>query len=301
MPTVTAHNHPAARTRVPQIPGPSRLRYRWERLWLTPAFRALIRTGLPSFTIVAFVALWLQNPVNSERFNTWLQDMRGSVVERPEFTLQSMAITGASRATEVDLRHMVAIRFPISSFDLNLEEIRAHVAGHPAVLTAQVQVSPGGILEIAVTERRASFLWRTSTGLYLVDASGVTLRAVPSRAGNEDLALVAGDGADEQLGEAATIFDLLAGHQDRLRGLIRVGERRWDVILSGDLRIQLPEKDGPRVLDALLTRDSQQNLLSRNIRVIDLRSPDRPTLRLGDGAYDEIVAQRGPMTGAALQ
>ncbi len=48
-PRAIAEPRPAAPQDLPRArdPAPSRLRYRWQRLWLTPAFRAGVRLGLP--------------------------------------------------------------------------------------------------------------------------------------------------------------------------------------------------------------------------------------------------------------
>ena len=48
--------------RPPRDPAPSRTAYRIQRLWLTPLFRSLLRTGLPAFAL-AFGALWLISDV----------------------------------------------------------------------------------------------------------------------------------------------------------------------------------------------------------------------------------------------
>ena len=48
--------------RASRDPAPSRTAYKFQRLWLTPLFRSLLRTGLPAFAL-AFGALWLISDV----------------------------------------------------------------------------------------------------------------------------------------------------------------------------------------------------------------------------------------------
>ncbi|MFD1808525.1 cell division protein FtsQ/DivIB [Gemmobacter lanyuensis] len=70
----------------------------------------------------------------------------------------------------------------------------------------------------------------------------------------------------------------------RLRGLVRVGERRWDVVLDRGQRILLPANNPVRALERLLALDKAEDLLNRDVLTVDLRSQQRPTLRLAPNA-----------------
>ncbi len=78
-----------------------------------------------------------------------------------------------------------------------------------------------------------------------------------------------------------------------MRGLIRQGERRWDVALTGDQVIQLPETGAVEALERVLAMDEAGDLMGRDIRIIDMRNPDRPTIRLGDEAFAYLKTLRG--------
>ena len=57
---------------------------------------------------------------------TFGQDVRRTLQERPEFMVEMMAIDGASQEVSDDIREILPLDFPISSFDLNLEDMRRH-------------------------------------------------------------------------------------------------------------------------------------------------------------------------------
>jgi cell division protein FtsQ len=73
-----------------------------------------------------------------------------------------------------------------------------------------------------------------------------------------------------------------------LRGLVRVGERRWDVVLDRDQRILLPEADPVPALERVIALDEATELLARDVAVVDMRNPSRPTLRLTAAAMEEL-------------
>ena len=90
--------------------------------------------------------------------------------------------------------------------------------------------SPGGLLSVQVSEIAPEFIWRTVEGLQLVSSQGEVLRRVERRADCAHLPLIAGEGALEALPEARALLQTAEPVVDRLRGLVRIGERRWDVV-----------------------------------------------------------------------
>jgi len=82
----------------------------------------------------------------------------------------------------------------------------------------------------------------------------------------------------------------------RVRGLLRVGERRWDVILDRGQKIMLPEKGAVEALQQVLVMDENSRVLSREVSVVDVRNPARPTLRLvGDALKNLEKIIRSPL------
>ena len=61
---------------------------------------------------------------------------------------------------------------------------------------------------------------------------------------------------------------------------MRVGERRWDVVLDRDQRILLPTEAPVRALERVIALSEAQDMLERDVAVIDMRLADRPTLRM---------------------
>jgi cell division protein FtsQ len=151
-----------------------------------------------------------------------------------------------------------------------------------------VQIRGGGVLSINVTEREPAIVWRTPEGLTLLDAEGNRVSAIEARADRPSLPLIAGQGADAAVPEALTLIALAAPIAPRVRGLLRVGERRWDLVLDRGQHIQLPENDAATALKKVIALDGAQDLLARDIAAIDFRNPRRPVLRLTSGAVDAM-------------
>jgi cell division protein FtsQ len=192
----------------------------------------------------------------------------------------------------------VPVDFPISSFELDLPAVRSQIQAIDAVARVDVRVRSGGVLQVDVVERMPAIVWRAPAGLELLDVEGRRVAALAARTDRPDLPLIAGTGADRAVPEALRLVAAAAPVEERLRGLLRVGERRWDVVLDRDQRILLPETGAVEALEQVLALDEARDLLARNVTVVDMRLPHRPTLRLAAYAVEELRRVRSPSPGA---
>jgi len=271
-------------------PAPTRWGYRLQRLMLTPVFRKLLRVGLPSFLVVFGGGVWFSSEANRQALTDTAAEIRASIEQRPEFRVDLMAIDGADDRLQSEIRQVVAVEFPVSSFDLDLEEIRQTITAINAVAEARLQIRSGGVLQVAVTQREAVAVWRDAKGLKLVDGGGFLVRPIAARADRPDLPLVVGDGARDAISEALALTRAAAPLQDRVRGLVRMGERRWDLVLDRDQRILLPTDRPVRALERVIALHQARDLLDRDIAVVDMRNPGRPTIRLNAPALASLRA-----------
>ncbi|MGJ8584508.1 MAG: cell division protein FtsQ/DivIB [Marinosulfonomonas sp.] len=279
-------------------PAPSRASYKMHRLWLTPIFRRLLRVGLPVFLISLSVGWYFGKPENRQALHDKVAEMRRSIEVRPEFMVKLMAIDGASLFVAEGIREINPIDFPISSFDLDLDDMKNKIAELDAVAKVDLRIRSGGILQVQITEREPVVVWRSGEGLELLDENGHRVAAVGSRRDRADLPLLAGAGADEAVEEGLTILAAAGPVKDRVRGLVRIGERRWDLVLDRDQRIMLPEKAPIQALEQVMALEQATELLARDITVVDMRKKGRPTLRMASSAVAELRKIRDTKPGA---
>ncbi|KMW58418.1 Cell division protein FtsQ [Candidatus Rhodobacter oscarellae] len=289
--------HDAAR----RDPAPSRLSYRVQRWWLTPNFRRMVRYGLPIASI-ALALLWVFSvEENRAVIEEQIAEIRRAVAERPEFMVKAMAVDGASEELGEDIREVLPVDFPISSFDLELQDMKAVVEQLDAVAQAELRIKAGGILQLEVTERMPAIVWRNRGTLELLDETGRRVAAITHRSQRRDLPLIVGEGADQAVPEALALFAAATPLEPRLRGLVRMGERRWDVALDRQQRILLPEQGAVQTLQQVMALDQAKDVLDRNIIDFDMRDPARPTLRLAAPAVEDLHRIRALEIGGSGQ
>jgi cell division protein FtsQ len=255
---------------------------------LTPLYRLAFRIGLPAALVAAAAGAWSSSDANRAWLGAEIDTLRTRIEERPEFMVTGLRVEGADAALNLAIEDLVAVTFPVSSWRLDLDAIRASVTDLTAVKDATVRVSPGGTLDIVVTERVPVAVWRHTDGLRLIDAEGVMTGMIAERADRADLPLIAGDGARDHIAEALALFAAAGPIAERVRGLVRMGERRWDMVLDRDQRILLPGQDPVAALNRVIALDQAQDMLARDLSIVDMRLPRRPTIRLAQPATADI-------------
>ena len=290
MRSLRAERDPAPR----RDPAPSKWGYRYQRLMLTPGFRKLLRVGLPMLVIGGLVTGWVAREPNRQMIVDAYADMKSQIQQREEFMVNLMAVDGADEALGADIRTVLPVEFPVSSFDLDLEEMRQTVAALPAVAEAALRVRPGGILQVNVIQRQPVAVFRGPDGLKLIDREGVLIQSIIARAERADLPLITGDGAREALAEGLEIYAVAGPLSTKMRGVVRMGERRWDVVLDSGQRILLPTRDPVMAFERVVALNEAQDLLERDVAVVDMRHPSRPTIRMTEQAVANLRQTSAP-------
>ena len=268
-----------------QDPAPSRLSYRLNRLWLTPLVRRFTRVGLPAMVLALSVGLYLQDAGRRGDLVSGFVSIKREIQDRPEFMVTLMRIDGASGPVAAGIRAMLPVQLPASSFRIDLETFRAAIAQIDAVAAVDLRIRPGGVLQVDVTERQPAILWRTASGrLEMLDALGHRVATLTAREARPDRPVIAGEGAEDRVQEALTLFAAARPLAPRLRGMVLIGERRWDLVLDRDQRVMLPEAGAVAALNRVIELDRAEDLLARDVAVVDMRNDYRPTIRLGAAA-----------------
>ncbi len=268
-------------------PAPSRLSYRMQRWMLTPGVRRGLKVGLPIFAICAAIGLYFGSQDRRDALVAYANDIKTSIQQRPEFMVNLMAIDGAGPGLAEDIRAVVPLDFPISSWDLEADQIRDTITALDPVKSATVRVRPGGILQVDVVERQPVVVWRTRRGTELLDDTGAHVERIASRKDYSSLPLIAGKGADAHVPEALELLATARSLGNRARGLVRIGERRWDLVLDRGQRIMLPTERPVRALERVLAVNEVQDLLERDVAVVDMRLGQRPTIRMTKAASED--------------
>ena len=269
-------------------PAPSRIAYRIMRLMLIPRLRLIFTLGFSSLLIFcATLGLFININV-WENISAIKKDLKLAFVERPEFMIKVASIDGSSDELANEIREILPLDFPVSYFDLDIKYLHKVVNEIPAVASAAIKISVGGVLQINVTEKSPAFIWRKDNVMSVIDETGSFIRIANSRVDYPKLPLVVGEAANLVVSEISSLMQANEYFKDHVRAFIRVGERRWDLILENNVRIMLPQREFLAAFDRLMLMNEAGSLLSGRLSNIDMRLVVRPTVRVDTVSVDPL-------------
>ncbi len=202
-----------------------------------------------------------------------------TVTSRVGFAVDQVRVSGHKETSEIDVLERLDLTGWTSLIGFDADQARQRIADLPWVKTASVRKVYPDTIEVRIEERQPFAIWQHGSQLAIVERSGSVI--VPFSGGHHSvLPLVIGYGAAE---DGAGFVDKVKQFPElasRVKGFIRVAERRWDLRLENGITIKLPEGRVDEAIAEVLKLDREDGLLSRDIASVDLRLADRLVIGL---------------------
>ena len=197
--------------------------------------------------------------------------------------LGKVVVDGRQHTPREQLVASLGLHLGQPMLDIDPQALKARLEALGWVRSALVERRLPDQLYIRLSEAEPVALWQHDGAFRLIDRAGQVIDQAEASAFSK-LPVLVGDGAPAHVGE---LLAMLAREPDlavRVRGAVWVAERRWNLRLDNGVDVKLPA-DSPETAWSLLARiEREQRLLARDITVIDMRLPDRLTVRLSSGA-----------------
>jgi cell division protein FtsQ len=208
------------------------------------------------------------------------------------FGIEDVKITGTAETSQIAVLDKLDISGSLVSF--NVGKAQERLGELPWVDHAVVRKFYPSTLSVQITERKPFALWQRDGKVTVIDRSGAPIVPLDDpRFGK--LPFVVGGGANH------TAEDLLADLQAeptiaaQMHAAVLVADRRWDLHLDNGVTVKLPETNVRAALAELVRLDREKGLLARDVAVVDLRLPDRITVRLPEGrSLDDVTSDLNP-------
>lgn len=205
------------------------------------------------------------------------------------FVVENLLVEGRVNADPEILRALVDVERGDPIFAFNPHELQDLVMRISWVKSVRIERRLPGTIYIGLTERKPLALWQNKGKLRLIDDEGVTLTDENLDRFSKLLIIV---GEDAPL-HAKALVELMQDEPAIAREIeaaVWVGERRWDLKLRNGMMVKLPERNVEMALRTLMKAQEEGNLLEKDLTDIDLREPDRLTVRTRPGAVSEYKA-----------
>ena len=165
---------------------------------------------------------------------------------------------------------------------INVAASRAALLSLPWVESVEIEKVYPGTLSVRVREREAVALWRVGSRTLMLDPDGQPIVVADGR----NLPLLVGEGADGAMRDGLELFNAVPNVTRHIKALVRVGDRRWNVVTHRNVVVMLPEQRPDEALERLVTLHATNSLLDQDLASIDLRVADRVALRLPEAGAE---------------
>jgi len=196
------------------------------------------------------------------------------------FRIEEITVAGRGRTGMDEIAAALGTRHGAPILGISIGQIKDRLEAIAAVKSVAVERHLPDSLHIAIVERQPIAVWQNGGAHVLVDRDG---HQIPGAiAGFEHLPLVVGEGAGPRADE---VLALLAAEPDmaaRVKAIVRVGNRRWNLMLDDardGLEVRLPEDNPEAAWRRFAELERNQAFASRQVRMVDLRVPDRLILK----------------------
>jgi cell division protein FtsQ len=212
-----------------------------------------------------------------------------TVTSKAGFAVEDVRVSGNQHTSEIDILQLLGLDGSTSLLGLDIAAARQALSQLPWVESAEVRKVYPSTVEVVLRERQAFGIWQHGSDLSLIERSGSVI--APLRDNKfASLPLFVGRDAETAAAVIDEEFSNWPAIASRVKAFVRIGGRRWDVHLDNGVIVRLPEENVAGALALLNRFDEEQQVLSRDIVLVDLRLPDRVAVRLTPGALERRTA-----------
>jgi len=226
--------------------------------------------------------VWLWKSGTAARTAHALVDGAYGLTARSGFVVQALYLEGRNRTSMEDIDKALGIKKGDPIFQFSIGEARERLEKIESVKFAAVERALPGTLYVRIVEREPVAMWQHQGKMALVDDNGVVMNGLDITP-YQHLPLIVGDDAPKHVGELMAILATEPELARRFAAAVHIGERRWNIRLSGDkgtIEVRLPENNPSDAWKKLAELQSHQQLLDRDVKVIDLRLEGKMFIKL---------------------
>ena len=265
-------NKPSLRGSVTQNNVSSRVRMREQ----TSVFAVAIRWGMVVIVLIALacggVWLWKDGWPQRQAQNAYVASL--GLTKRLHFSVKDVVVQGRKQSSREEILDALSAERNSAIFDLDIDSAAERLGKLPWVNSAKVRRVLPDTVAVELFEREPVARWQKDYKLSVLDATGqVILSAKPDAF--SDLPLIVGNGANEAAKDLLQAMKPYPEIARRMKAAVRVGERRWDLHLSPNTVVRMPEDDIGQALHRLSVLSTQEKILDRDLAAIDLRFQEK--------------------------
>lgn len=205
------------------------------------------------------------------------------LAQKAGFSVQEITITGRVRTKPDQIMAVLGTASGSSILLFDADQARLRLEDLEWVKAATISKFLPDTIHVTLVERTPYAIWQKQGRHTLIARDGTPLASLPVSQYRQ-LPHIVGVGADQAAADLFALIEEVVWLKPHIEAFVRVGNRRWKLYLKTGIEIELPEQGIKTALAKLTSIQQDHDLLSRDIVLVDMRLPDRITVRLSDKA-----------------
>ncbi len=197
--------------------------------------------------------------------------------------VKTVIVDGHARTSLKEINKAIGLTRGMPIFDVDVRLVQQQIQSLPWIRSVVVERHLPDTIYIKIVEKTPIAIWQNQKSYWPVDETGAVVPDNKTPVGS--VLLVVGKDALEYTPDLIKTLEKFPRIREKVRSAVRVGDRRWDLILNDitdGLIVRLPENNIEQTLERIARQDEKADLLKRDLKVIDVRSPDRIFIQTTD-------------------
>ena len=246
-----------------------------------------IKLILALSVLILFLGAAFFSGQTGKRFLSDIRDVYRQVMSKTHLSLQVVNIEGHNRTTKEQVVQVLNLKQGMPILDVDLLDVQSRIAELPWVDSVSVERHLPDTIHIRIAEKTPIAVWQNNKTYFPLDETGEPID--DNETVLSGLILVVGRDAPEYTADLIMALRKYPDIMDLVVSAVRVGDRRWNLILrdiTAGTTVYLPETDIEEALTRLMEWQETEHVLDKDFSVIDLRIEDRLIVRT-DAALTE--------------
>ncbi len=205
------------------------------------------------------------------------------IASTANFHLEQVVVQGHIRTQKEDVNLALNLVQGMPIFDIDLNEKKGAISSLPWIKKVVIERKLPTQLVVHIVEKKPIAIWQNQGKYYPLDEEGSVI--LDDKTTLFNLILVVGNDAPVHTLDLLKALNQYPDIINITKSAVRVGNRRWNLYLNDaekGILIELPEDEIGAALKRLQQFNTKGKILQRDIKVIDLKVPNRLIVRMPD-------------------
>jgi cell division protein FtsQ len=165
------------------------------------------------------------------------------IPKKMAFTVSEINVEGLERLSYEEIAHLIDFNVGDNLFAIDLNEVKNKLETYPWVANAVVERELPASIRIIIEEERPKAVFIENNQRFFVNDSGKIIEKITDVPTGESYIYLMGEEANLTYSEILDqVYESEAIYQ-RIEGLVKVGQRRWDLKLKNNITLKLPQNN----------------------------------------------------------